>query len=59
MREDLNESKAVRAAHAEAAGRRRSALAEEVQRLAADEEDRAARTRVMADMDAVAADWPA
>jgi hypothetical protein len=38
--------------------RRRSGLAAEVARLAADPEDRAARERVAADMDAVAADWP-
>jgi Arc/MetJ-type ribon-helix-helix transcriptional regulator len=60
MREGLNESEAVRAALVEAGDRRRqrSALAEEVQRLAADETDGAARARVMADMDSVAADWP-
>jgi hypothetical protein len=60
MREGLNESEAVRAALVEAGDRRRrrSALAEEVQRLAADDADRAARARVMADMDSVAADWP-
>jgi len=39
--------------------RRRSVLAEEVARLAADEQDRVARTELMADMDAVASDWPA
>jgi len=38
--------------------RRRSGLAAEVARLAADPVDRAARGRVMADMDAVAAHWP-
>jgi len=38
--------------------RRRSGLAAEVVRLAADPRDRAARERVAADMDAVAADWP-
>lgn len=38
--------------------RRRSGLAAEVARLAADPRDRAARERVAADMDAVAADWP-
>jgi hypothetical protein len=61
MREGLNESEAVRAALVEAGERRRqrSALAEEVQHLSADEVDVAARARVMADMDAVAADWPA
>jgi hypothetical protein len=61
MRDGLNESEAVRAALVEAGDRRRrrSALAEEVQRLAADEQDRAARSQVMADMDAATADWPA
>lgn len=60
MREGMNESEAVRSALIEAGQRRhrRSALAEEVRRLAADDVDRAARERVMADMDAVAADWP-
>ncbi len=60
MREGLNETEAVRAALVEAGQRRRqrSALAEEVARLAADDVDRAARARVMADMDAVAANWP-
>lgn len=38
--------------------RRRSGLAAEVARLAAEPVDRAARERVAADMDAVAADWP-
>ena len=61
MREGLNESEAVRAALVEAGERRRrrSALADEVRQLAADEVDRAARARVMADMDAVVGDWPA
>jgi hypothetical protein len=56
----LSDSEAVRTALREAASRRRSrsALAAEVERLAADESDRAARARVMADMDALAADWP-
>lgn len=61
MREGLNESEAVRAALTEAGERRRrrSSLAAEVERLAADEQDRAARAELMADMDAVASDWPA
>lgn len=61
MREGRNESEAVRAALAEAGRRRRqrSALAEEVRRLADDAADRAERERVMADMDAIGADWPA
>ena len=61
MREGLNESEAVRAALVEAGqtARRRSALAEEAGRLAADDADRAALARVQADMDAVAAEWPA
>lgn len=60
MREGMNESEAVRAALLESARRRRqrSALRDEVARLAADETDRAARDRVMADMDAVGLDWP-
>ena len=45
MRERPNESEAVRAA-----------LAEEVARLATDEQDRAARAKLMADMDAVGSD---
>jgi Arc/MetJ-type ribon-helix-helix transcriptional regulator len=60
MREGLNESEAVRAALVEAGRRRRqrSALADEVRRLAADEQDRAARQRLMADMESIAPDWP-
>lgn len=60
MREGMNESEAVRAALLESARRRRqrSSLRDEVTRLAADENDRAARERVMADMDAVGLDWP-
>ncbi len=60
MREGRNESEAVRAALVEA-GRRRTrsgALAAEVRRLASDPSDTAERRAVMADMDAVAADWP-
>jgi Arc/MetJ-type ribon-helix-helix transcriptional regulator len=61
MREGRNESEAVRAALVEAGQKRarRSALAEEVRRLAADPEDTQVRRAVMADMDAVSADWPA
>jgi Arc/MetJ-type ribon-helix-helix transcriptional regulator len=60
MREGRNESEAVRAALTEAGRRRRrrSALAEEVRRVAADEADRAERARVMADMESVAPEWP-
>jgi hypothetical protein len=50
----------VRAALVEA-GRRRTlwaALAEEVRRLAADPADERERAAVMADLDAVAGDWP-
>jgi hypothetical protein len=61
MREGRNESDAVRTALVEAGRRRhrRSALAEEVRRLAEDPTDTAERRAVMADMDAVSADWPA
>jgi hypothetical protein len=61
MREGRNESDAVRTALREAGRRRaqRSALAAEVSRLVADPVDTAERRAVMADMDAVAADWPA
>jgi hypothetical protein len=60
MREGRNESDAVRTALVEAGRRRvrRAALAEEVRRLADDPADTAGRRAVMADMDAVAADWP-
>ncbi len=60
MLEGRNESEAVRTALLEAGRRRaqRSALAAEVSRLAADPVDTAERRAVMADMDAVAADWP-
>ncbi len=55
-----SDSEAVRTALREAAARRtaRASLAAEVERLEASETDRAARARVMADMDAVASDWP-
>lgn len=61
MREGRNESEAVRAALVEAGERRlrRSSIAEEVARLAADPADTAERRAVMADMDAISADWPA
>jgi hypothetical protein len=60
MREGRNESEAVRTALVEAGRRRRrqAGLAEEVRRLAADPADTAERRAVMADMDAVSADWP-
>jgi Arc/MetJ-type ribon-helix-helix transcriptional regulator len=60
MREGRNESEAVRTALVEAGERRlrRSALVDEVRRLAADPADTAERQAVMADMDAVSADWP-
>lgn len=60
MREGMNESEAVRAALQESAGRRRrrSSLRGEVARLAADAGDRAARDRVLADMDDAGLDWP-
>lgn len=56
----ITRAEAARAAIAETAERerRRAGLAAEVARLAADPADRAARERVVADMDAVAADWP-
>ena len=59
MREGRNESDAVRTALVEAGRRRHAALAEEVRRLADDPADTAERRAVMADMDAVSADWPA
>jgi hypothetical protein len=60
MREGRNESEAVRTALIEAGRRRRrqAALAEEVHRLATDRTDTAERRAVMADMDAISADWP-
>ena len=60
MREGRNESEAVRAALAEAGRRRlsRAALADEVRRLADDPVDSSERAAVMADLDAVAGDWP-
>ena len=61
MREGRNESEAVREALVEA-GRlrtRRSALADEISRLAEDPDDSEERRALMTDMDAVSADWPA
>jgi Arc/MetJ-type ribon-helix-helix transcriptional regulator len=60
VREGRNESEAVRTALVEAGRRRRqrSALVEEVRRLAADPADTAERRAVMADMDSISADWP-
>jgi hypothetical protein len=60
MREGRNESEAVRAALTEAGQRRarRSVLAVEVARLAADASDAAERRAAMADMEAVSPDWP-
>lgn len=59
-RRGITRAEAARQAITETAQRerRRSGLAAEVARLAADPEDRAAREQVAADMDAVAADWP-
>ena len=60
MREGRTESEAVRTALVEAARRRgrRSAVADEVRRLAEDPVDAAERRAVMADMEAASADWP-
>jgi predicted transcriptional regulator len=59
-RRGITRAEAARQAIAETAERerRRAGLAAEVARLAEDPADRAARKRVVADMDAVAADWP-
>lgn len=56
----LTRAEAARQAITETAerDRRRSGLAAEVAQLADDPVDRAERGRVMADMDAVAAEWP-
>ncbi|HEX5763881.1 MAG TPA: hypothetical protein VFY04_12280 [Solirubrobacterales bacterium] len=56
----VTRAEAARAAIAETAERerRRAGLAAEVARLATDPADRAARARVMADMEAVASEWP-
>ena len=60
MREGRNESEAVRAALTEAGVRRarRSVLAAEVARLAADVGDVDERWAVMADMEAASPHWP-
>jgi predicted transcriptional regulator len=56
----ITRAEAARQAIAETAERerRRSGLAAEVALLADDPIDRAERDRVMADMDAIAAEWP-
>jgi hypothetical protein len=56
----LTRAEAARQAIAETAerDRKRSGLAAEVAGLADDPVDRAERSRVMADMDAIAAEWP-
>lgn len=56
----LTQAEAARQAIAETAERerRRSGLAAEVAQLANDPVDRAERVRVMAEMDALAAEWP-
>jgi hypothetical protein len=56
----LTRAEAARQAIAETAERerRRSGLAAEVARLTDDPVDRAERNRVMAEMDAIAAEWP-
>jgi predicted transcriptional regulator len=56
----LTRAEAARQAIAETAEReqKRLGLAAEVARLADDPVDRAERNRVMADMDAMAAEWP-
>jgi hypothetical protein len=60
LREGGTESDAVRLALAEAANRRRrrSTLRAEVARLAADPDDRRARTEAMRDLDDIEAPWP-
>jgi predicted DNA-binding ribbon-helix-helix protein len=59
-RRGLTRAEAARQAIAETAerDRRRSGLAAEVARLADDPVDRAERQRLMADLDAIATDWP-
>lgn len=56
----LTRAEAARQAITETAERerRRSGLAAEVAELAEDPADRAERRRVMADMDAIAGEWP-
>jgi hypothetical protein len=60
MREGRTESDAVRTALVEAGRRRlrRSSIADEVARLAADVHDTRERRAVLADMEAVGSDWP-
>jgi len=60
MREGRTESDAVRTALVEAGRRRqrRSSIADEVARLAADARDTHERRALLADLDAVASDWP-
>lgn len=60
VREGGNESEAVRLALVELGGRhrRRTALADEVRRLADDPQDSAERRADMVDMESVGADWP-
>lgn len=60
LSEGRTESDAVRLALAEAANRRRrrSALRDEVLRLADDPDDRRAREEALADLDALEAPWP-
>ena len=57
---ELTQAEAARRAIAETAERERrhSRLAAEVARLADDPVDRAGRNRVMAELDAIAAEWP-
>ena len=61
MAEGRNESEAVRGALVEAAARRRrrTAIAAEVARLAADPADTAERRAVLAEMEPADDDWPA
>jgi predicted transcriptional regulator len=56
----LTRAEAARQAISETAERerRRSGLAAEVAALAEDPDDRAARSNVMADMNAIGAEWP-
>ena len=56
----LTRAEAARQAITETAERerKRSGLAAEVAKLAVDRVDRAERRQVMADMDAIAAEWP-
>jgi hypothetical protein len=57
----MHESEATRGAQVDAdeQRRRRAMLAAEAERLAADEQDRAARAELMAFMDALTSDRPA